>query len=208
MNDKNDGITGGELFVNGVYRPGGLCIKTLAYTNNSNYILNNVHSNIYIYENPSAMPRAFISHNVTSSSNDTEILDMLKNPGFSWAYSVILSGQNISLQNPVSHDLNDYVDIELYKPAEVQINTSSEQPGYLVLTDAYYPGWNAYVNGNKVDIYRANYAFRAIKLNPGQNIVEFKYEPMSVSIGAIISFLSFLTLSLILLISKYRYKKS
>jgi uncharacterized membrane protein YfhO len=58
---------------------------------------------------------------------------------------------------------------------EVQVTTSTET--VLVLTDAYYPGWMATVNGQPTTIYRANVMFRAVRVPAGQSTVVFEYKP-------------------------------
>jgi uncharacterized membrane protein YfhO len=59
--------------------------------------------------------------------------------------------------------------------------------GYLVLTDAYYPGWAATVDGQPTEIERADITFRAVKVPAGQHRVEMYYQPPSFAIGAAIS---------------------
>jgi len=59
--------------------------------------------------------------------------------------------------------------------------------GYLILTDTYYPGWRACVDGEELSIIRANLLFRAISLSAGQHRVEFSYEPASLRIGVAVS---------------------
>jgi hypothetical protein len=77
----------------------------------------------------------------------------------------------------------DEVAYELDDPDEVQLKLSTKCPGYFVLTDLYYPGWQASIDGKPSDIYRANFAFRAIKIEPGQHAVRFSYQPLTMSIG-------------------------
>jgi hypothetical protein len=66
------------------------------------------------------------------------------------------------------------------------------QPGYLVLAYTYYPGWRATVDGRPTEILRANYAFMALPLEPGEHQVMLRYQPMSLTLGAGISGLSLL----------------
>ncbi len=73
----------------------------------------------------------------------------------------------------------------------VRIETQASGDGFLFLSDPYYPGWKAFVDGKTTKIYRANYAFRAVPLEEGKHEVVFKYEPESFKWGAMISFLSF-----------------
>jgi uncharacterized membrane protein YfhO len=59
-----------------------------------------------------------------------------------------------------------------------------------MLTDSWYPGWVAFVDGKETPIHRADYIFRAVPLTPGEHSVVFEYRPMSLLWGAIISGLS------------------
>ena len=148
------------------------------------------------------MPRAFVIHEAVFSDNDSDVLIGLKNSSFDWKKTVILSGKGSNIHFPST---DSKVRIYDYKPNDIKIQVMSPQPGFLVLTDTYYPGWNAYINGTKVDIFRANYAFRAIKIDPGNHYIEFKYEPISVYLGGIISLISLL-IFLGILLSKSHLK--
>ncbi len=72
-------------------------------------------------------------------------------------------------------------------PNRVTIETSLPQPGYLVLADTFYPGWQAFVDGHRAEIMRANYAFRAVQLTEGEHQVVFEYRPGSFTAGVICS---------------------
>ncbi|MGQ0603723.1 MAG: hypothetical protein ACT4QE_18745 [Anaerolineales bacterium] len=58
---------------------------------------------------------------------------------------------------------------------------------WLVLADTDYPGWAVYDNGNAAVLRRADLAFRAVLLAPGEHRVEFRYQPRSFLIGAWLS---------------------
>jgi uncharacterized membrane protein YfhO len=72
--------------------------------------------------------------------------------------------------------------------ADVQLS----QPGYLVTTDGYDPGWKASVDGRPASLLRANVAFRAVPVPAGTHRVEQVYRPRSVSAGLAISGLALL----------------
>ena len=73
---------------------------------------------------------------------------------------------------------------------DLQVN--AEENSLLVLSDTYYPGWKAFVDGKETKIYRADYAFRALPLNAGTQRVEFVYDPMSFKLGAGVTILGIL----------------
>jgi hypothetical protein len=69
--------------------------------------------------------------------------------------------------------------IASYDLNEVTLNVTTPKDGYLVLSEIYYPGWNAYVDGAKKPIYRADWNLRAIPLAGGNHRVEVRFEPES-----------------------------
>ncbi|HEY4721936.1 MAG TPA: YfhO family protein, partial [Anaerolineae bacterium] len=68
-------------------------------------------------------------------------------------------------------------------PEYAAIDVDAAQDGYLVLTDAYYPGWTATIDGQPTNIERADVMFRAVKVPAGPHRVELRYEPQSFRIG-------------------------
>ncbi len=72
-------------------------------------------------------------------------------------------------------------------PNGVTIDANLDAPGYLVLADTWYPGWQATVDGRPVELLRANYAFRAVWLTAGEHVVEMRYRPRLWMVGAAIS---------------------
>jgi hypothetical protein len=84
------------------------------------------------------------------------------------------------------------VEIIYEKNNRLQLLVKSTEDNLLVLSDTYYPGWKAFVDGIPEKIYQANYAFRAVPLNAGTHKVEFVYDPMSFKLGAGVTFLGIL----------------
>ena len=81
-----------------------------------------------------------------------------------------------------------------YHPNRVEIQTRQNGSGFLVLLDAYYPGWKATVNGNEITVLRGNHFFRALPLSEGSHQVVFYYEQEGFQAGLIITGTSLLLL--------------
>jgi hypothetical protein len=79
---------------------------------------------------------------------------------------------------------------------------------FLVLSDTYFPGWKAFVDGKEEKILRANYNFRAVPLTAGTHRVEFVYDPLSFKLGAIITFLTIVSCIGIEWISRKRSQRT
>lgn len=74
----------------------------------------------------------------------------------------------------------------------MRLNLTAESPGYVFIAQSYYPGWQAWVDGERVDLLRADYLFNAVQLSAGEHQLELVYRPTSVYIGASISLLAIL----------------
>jgi hypothetical protein len=141
-----------------------------------------------IYENIQSLSRATVYFNTEIKNTNEEIISTLYSPNFDIKKTVLLEGIGLNTLN--TNLPSQPVLISDYSENKVTIQANTQRLGYLMLTDAHYPGWNVYINGKKREIIRADYAFRAVELPKGDNIVEFRYEPISFKVGLIISMLS------------------
>jgi hypothetical protein len=55
-------------------------------------------------------------------------------------------------------------------------------PGLVVAGDAYYPGWRAWVDGERRPVQELD-AVRAVRAEAGRHVIEFRYRPASVYRG-------------------------
>jgi hypothetical protein len=152
-----------------------------------------VHSgDVKIYENLDSLPRAFVVRRARVLDDEAAIAAM-RHPTFRPEQEVILAagGQEVW---PLDAGSEDEVEILSYEPEHIVISAELAEEGYLVLTDAYYPGWRAIVDGLETPIYRANLLFRAVYLPAGKHRVEFIYDPLSFKLGAAISLATLLGL--------------
>jgi uncharacterized membrane protein YfhO len=79
------------------------------------------------------------------------------------------------------------VHIDQYQPTKLMLTADMLQPGWLILSENYYPGWNVRIDGQPGKIYRADYLFRAVSLAAGTHKIEMVFEPPSFITGAIVS---------------------
>jgi hypothetical protein len=99
------------------------------------------------------------------------------------------------------------VRIVTYQPNRLVIETSAPTATVLVLSEIFYPGWEATVDGQRVNINVANYLLRAVPLSAGAHRVEMRYTAPAARSGALISIV---TLCLVggLLIYSWRKRKA
>lgn len=70
---------------------------------------------------------------------------------------------------------------------KMKIQANLTAPGWIFVADTWFPGWEAWVNGSKVTIHRANYLFRAVEAPAGQSEIKFAYNPISFRAGFVLS---------------------
>jgi hypothetical protein len=81
----------------------------------------------------------------------------------------------------------DRLTFEDYRPEHITIRSESDRAGFLVLTQSYYPGWQATVDGAPAHLVAADELFQAVHVPAGQHSVEFTFKPRSVQVGEAIT---------------------
>ncbi|MFC1666759.1 YfhO family protein [Candidatus Omnitrophota bacterium] len=164
---------------------------------------------VNIYENRNVMARAFLADNVKVLKDEKEILETLKSKEFDPSEEIILE-EEASLRRTdfVSDIRSEKVSIVKYEPNEIIIEAKAKSEKFLVLSDSYYPGWEAYVDGSREKIYRADYILRAVRIEPGEHIVRFRYNPLSLKIGMLVTLVTIAALFGFWFVSILRQKKS
>jgi len=132
-----------------------------------------------VHENKDAYPRAYLVNSYKIVTDNQQIIDEILSGETDIRKSVILEKNldigltfdDCQVENPV-----EVATIETYQPTQIVIKTQSDCNSFIVLSDTYYPGWVSYVDGEKSEIYRANYTFRALPVSGGKHTVLLKYE--------------------------------
>ena len=175
----------GELVVRGASlideRTGGF--QSLVISDRGRFRL--AHSgDVKIYENLDVLGQAFFVHEAVVAADDEEALGLMQSPAFDPTTTVVLADGNDIEWSP---SRSPTVRITHYAPERVEIELEASAPGYLLLTDAWYPGWRATVDGEPVPIQRADLLFRAVAVEAGEHRIIFTFRPVSLWIGAGVS---------------------
>jgi hypothetical protein len=134
-----------------------------------------------LYENKDALPRAFIVPRTVplTSVSDLKAIDFRR--------EVLLENLTPNGQPAATEPGYWSTSIREYRPNRIVIDVAGTDPGWLVLTDVWYPGWRCTVDDERVEVYRANTLFRAVPIALGRHEVQFQFEPESLRQGSIIS---------------------
>jgi len=148
-----------------------------------------------VYLNRNSYPRAFLAYDYRVVSEPQQIIDALYSGIFDLRQTLVL--EETPPLPPVQTNSRSSAEILSYQPERIEIKTSSPQDGLLFLSDNYFPGWTAFVDGRESKIFRADYTFRSVVVPAGDHLVKFAYTPNSFKQGILISFVSF-SLSIVL----------
>jgi hypothetical protein len=82
---------------------------------------------------------------------------------------------------------SESVAVSQSEPQRVELRATMDQPGLVILADAYYPGWHLTIDGRPAPIFRANRMMRGAAVPAGQHTLVYTYDPLSFRVGAIVS---------------------
>lgn len=142
---------------------------------------------VRIYENPEALGRAFISRRVVQTGGYKEAQALIASKGF--ANGVVAAVEKTAPSwfpgEATGHSAGK-VEITDYGANTVMLDVATLSPGLLVLTDTFYPGWKAYVDGVETEIYRVDGLVRGVFVDKGGHHVVFRYLPPSFLWGVLL----------------------
>lgn len=150
-------------------------------------VLRDPKNDLAIYRLPGAWPRAYWVGQALAAPDEKSARALLKTADLK--KNVILTTTE---QLPAGSDQRTLAPARIvsYEPDEVKIECGTDGPGWLVLSDRFYPGWRAEVAGRPAVIYKANLMVRAVALPPGRHTVVFSYRPLSLRAGLLVSALA------------------
>jgi hypothetical protein len=161
---------------------------------------------VVLYENPDALPLAFAVHEAAIMEDD-EALEKLRSGSFDPRRRVILESmpsqaRTVEAPAPGADDVGVRFDGDA-----IRVDATLAAPGFVVVGEAWDPGWRATLwhgpwtedRGNELEIARANVAFMAVWVPAGRHTIELRYWPTALTVGIVVSACGALGLAVLLL---------
>ncbi len=139
---------------------------------------------VHAYWLERSLQRAYFTSGIEFAPSPEAALERFLDPSFPAGAAAILEGAGTNRSGTAGAGV---VTLKEYGSTRVICEVSASLDGHLVLLDSHYPGWEAYVDGKRAEIVRANYAFRAVPVAQGRHVVEFRYRPRVFYLGLVIS---------------------
>jgi hypothetical protein len=141
---------------------------------------------IWIYENPNALPRAYVVHHAEIVPVD-QVLERVLDADFDFYHSVLLTSplpeEQIGQLAELPIRAQGEVEITDYDLHKVELSVSTDRPGILILADAHYPGWSVAVDGSKRQLLEVNGIFRGVFVPSGTHDISFQLRPVTLYWG-------------------------
>ena len=153
--------------------------------------------NFVLYENTDVLPRSYVAHLATHVADEDGAFAAVAAPGFEPRTTVVIEDGTTRGPDAAPRPISP-ARIVRYDPTAITIEADATNAGYLVLTDTFYPGWQATVDGVATPILPANYLFRAVPIAAGRHTVVFRYTPMSFRVGLAVTLLGLVVSGVIL----------
>jgi Bacterial membrane protein YfhO len=136
-----------------------------------------------VYENTAALPRAWVVHRMVEvpPGDLSAAARQLAAPSFDPAQEAVVEGQLPGALGAAQ--AGDSVQVISYEPERVEVKAHLAEAGLLVLSDLYYPGWRASVDGHSSPIFATNLAMRGVYLEAGTHTIVFEYKPILFTVG-------------------------
>jgi hypothetical protein len=141
-----------------------------------------------IYANPHAMPRAWVVARQRVVQGEDAQLAAIADPAFDPRREAIVSAPIEGLAGGPGGTAG------VTKVEADRVEVTARGGGLVVLSDVYFPGWKATVDGEDAPIERVDYLLRGVAVGAGEHRIVMEYRPWSWRAGWIVSLLAALGL--------------
>jgi hypothetical protein len=185
-----------QRFIQAIRQPDSLreaAISGLQVLNmlNTRYFILDEQRQGGVYQNRWALGNAWFVNNIQFVNSPDEEISALRNfnPRETAVVDQVIREGAFAAQLEgfaPGNSAGSTISLTAFKPNHLTYTANVANEGVAIFSEIYYnddKGWNAYLNGEKVSHFRANYILRGMRLPAGQHTIEFKFEPSSYYTG-------------------------
>ena len=158
-----------------------------------------------VYDNPTAYGGAWVVHETIVEPSQERLLSRLNGKEIDPRRQALIGEPLDVALAPRIEGANEEISFHAYGANRLELTARASGRGLLVLSEFFYPGWRATVNGREERIYRVDGVLRGIVIPRGESRVVVQYSPRSVFGGAVLSLSAFIGVLLALALYKRPY---
>ena len=134
-----------------------------------------------VVKNPNAYGNAWFVDSVVLANTPNEESDALNTINLHNTLVTDVKFADFVKDFRPNHDETAQIQLTKYAPDYVEYDYTAGMPGTVVFSEVYYPyGWNAYIDGQAADHFRANYTLRAMNVPAGSHHIRLEFRPATV----------------------------
>ena len=137
-----------------------------------------------LFENLSVLPRFFLTDDIRMAK-DREMEGLIASGQVDLHRTALLSGPDLDIWR--SARPQGWAHVVQYQPDHLELEVKSVGPMFLVTSEAYYPGWRAWIDDKPAEIYRTNVAFRGMRVPDGAHRIRMEFHPVIFDISRAVS---------------------
>lgn len=126
-----------------------------------------------IYEDARALPRAYFVEEIRFEKNRQDLISNLFHTNFQPLKTAYVERPVSLLSTPLMS--SETVEIIEHKEGKLILNVQTLNPRFLIISNLFYPGWQAEVDNKAVEIYRTNYLFQGVVVPSGRHTLVLRY---------------------------------
>jgi hypothetical protein len=141
--------------------------------------------NLFVAERLAPLPQAYVVYAAEVIPGPEQAAARVLDDAFDLRHAAIV-GEPVGLPARVSRPATP-AHVTSDQPTRMTVQVTAALPGLLVLGDYPWPGWQAWVDGQRVPIWAANVIWRGVRLDAGEHVVELRYQPESLTRGLVLT---------------------
>jgi hypothetical protein len=158
---------------------------------NSNYRKIAEFKNLVVYVNLHYLPRVYFVKHIDVVDDINEAKKKIENMKMNMQEMAFIFKKDFQKITKKTFNLG-VAKIISYNPNNIIVEALSDGEGFMVISEIYYPGWRAYVDGKEAELFEVNALLRGVIVPNGKHIVMLKYQPAYLYFGIIVSIFSFI----------------
>jgi Bacterial membrane protein YfhO len=147
-------------------------------------------SGLKVFENRAAFPRVWSVHEVRLAWDVAEARALFRSPEIDLMKTAFVVAKRGPVYEHCAGDDDEAVEMPVHQPNYLRITARMRCRGMVVLTDPYFPGWTATVDGKPAKIEEVDCGVRGVMVDGGSHMIDMKYRPLSVITGGLLGLLA------------------
>ncbi len=149
------------------------------------------YENFHYYRFVPAHARVYLVQQVQPAADEAAAAALVADPAFDhWNTAIVVGAAAVADSQPLGPAESAAITSRTANTLAVQVQTDA--PRLLVIANAFYPGWNAWIDGQPAALLPTNVALQGVVVPPGAHTVTLRFQPRTFYLGAALSLLAWL----------------